>query len=261
GLGDNSLTGASRRSVVEDLFAAKISASGLRLLVRIVSRERPGSFGESIHGVAELARHMAETGHGLDERSPGRSMARAMMAGYAAAVLEALPHKSQLDEVEDELFRFARIVEADASLRQALSETGRSLADRQDLVRGLLAGKVADATLALVCEALRSRARDVVGSLDFLAEQVAEARGWRVARVQAAEEIGPEERSSLAAALQLLSGLPTELQVTIDPALLGGVVVEVGDVVIDASARHRLDQLREHLLGPEGATGKAKEPN
>ena len=62
------------------------------------------------------------------------------------------------------------------------------------------------------------------------------------------------ERDGLEEALRRLTGLPVELQVTVEPDLLGGVVVEVGDLLVDASAAHRLEQLQEHLLGPEGAT-------
>jgi len=90
--------------------------------------------------------------------------------------------------------------------------------------------------------------------LDWLVERAAEARGWRVARVHAAREIDAAERQGLDGALRRLTGVPVELQVTVEPELLGGVVVEIGDLLIDASVRHRLEQMHEHLLGAEGAT-------
>ncbi len=106
--------------------------------------------------------------------------------------------------------------------------------------------------LRLVVFAVRGgRARDIVSTLDDIVEEAASARGWRVARVRSAEDVADPQRQGLGDALAHLTGSPVELQVTIDPALLGGVVVQVGDLLVDGSARHRLDQLKEHLLTSE----------
>ena len=74
-----------------------------------------------------------------------------------------------------------------------------------------------------------------------------------MARVQAADEVGESQRRDLSDALAHLTGNPVDLQVTIDPALLGGVVVQVGDLLVDSSTRHRIDELKEHLLVSEAA--------
>ena len=98
------------------------------------------------------------------------------------------------------------------------------------------------------------RARDIVATLDALVEDAAQARGWRVAQVQAAADAWTTTSSaSLSEALARLAGNPVDLQVTVDPTLLGGVVVQVGDLLVDASTRHRLDELKEHLLASEEA--------
>jgi F-type H+-transporting ATPase subunit delta len=65
--------------------------------------------------------------------------------------------------------------------------------------------------------------------------------------------VNDDQRRVLSEALAVLTGHPVELQVTIDAHLLGGVVVQVGDLLVDGSARHRLDQLKEHLLASEEA--------
>ncbi|HYA69082.1 MAG TPA: F0F1 ATP synthase subunit delta, partial [Acidimicrobiales bacterium] len=109
-------------------------------------------------------------------------------------------------------------------------------------------------TIRLVRAALDGRIRDVVQMLDWLVERAASARGWRVARVHTARPIDDAERADLDRALQRLTHVPVELQVTEEPDLIGGVVVEVGDLLVDATIRHRLDQIHEHLLGTEGAT-------
>jgi len=81
-----------------------------------------------------------------------------------------------------------------------------------------------------------------------LVEQTAAARGWRVARVHSAEAIDDAQREALARALSHLTGASVELQVTLDPALLAGAVIQIGDLQVDTSVRDRLDRLREELL-------------
>lgn len=260
-LADSSVPASVRRAVVEDLFGSRVSPSTLRLLIAVVVRTKSTEYSSGLHDVAEMARRATETSAVEPEAGLGRSGARDVMAGYAAAVLESLPSRSELEEVEDELFRFARIVESAPDLHAALSDWSRPLDQRQQLVTELMGAKVSEPTLALVKMALASRARHLVGALDFLVEQVAEARGWRLARVMAASDVDDDERAKLSAALEALAGVPVDLQVTLDPSLLGGAVVQIGDVIVDASAKGRLGQLREHLLGPEGATRRVKEPN
>jgi len=184
----------------------------------------------------------------------GRTAARHMIAGYATAVFETLGSVSDLDEIEDELFRFARLVESTPALRGALTDRSLPLGLRGGVVDDLLAHRVRPATVRLVKEALRGRARDVVATLDWLVVQAAQARGWRVARVYAARAVDEDERRELAEALERLAGAPVELQVFEDESLLGGATVQIGDLLVDASVRHRLEQLQEHLLGAEGDT-------
>ncbi len=71
--------------------------------------------------------------------------------------------------------------------------------------------------------------------------------------MKAADDIGEEQRGVLRRELGRLAGNPVDLQVTIDPVLLGGVVVQLGDLLVDSSTRHRLDELKEHVLASEAA--------
>ena len=161
---------------------------------------------------------------------------------------------ADLEEIEDQLFRFARTVEADRPLRHALGDRDLPVVVRQDVISRLLDGKVLPATVRLARYAARGgRARDIVATLDTLVEDAAKARGWRVARVQAASEVGDAQQHALSDALAVLTGNPVDLQVTVEPALLGGVVVQVGDLLVDSSTRHRLDELKEHVLASEEA--------
>jgi len=247
----------ARQAVVEELVAGRIAPAALRLVVRTVHDERAPDLPVALHELAELAHLTASfRAEDVEAEQPrlGRIGARRRAAGYAAAVFESLPAVHDIEEVEDELFRFARIVESNPQLRDTLADPAITVAARRRLVGSLLEGKVHPATLRLARAVIHQRVRDVVQGLDFMVEQAAVARGWRLARVRAARPVDADVRAQLADQLRRLTGRPVELQVTVDPGLLGGVVVEVGDLRVDATAVHRLEQLQEHLLGPEGAT-------
>ena len=243
---DTAVDAASRRAVLEDLLGDRVSSEARRAAGFAAAAVRAPDVPAAIGWLAVRARHAAE-GQAVDEPALGHSGARERVGGFASAVLAGLP-VDRLEEVEDELFRFARIVESTPELRAVLTDRDQPLAARQSLVERLIRGKVQDVTVRLVDYVLAGgRARDVVGTLDWLVERTARERGWRVARVRAAAEVDAPERERLVSSLSRLAGSPVELQVTVDPALLAGVVLEIGDLQIDASARGRLDVLREHM--------------
>jgi F-type H+-transporting ATPase subunit delta len=154
-----------------------------------------------------------------------------------------------LESLEDDLFRFSRIVASTPALRAALVDRDLAVEARQGLVSQLLEGKVQPSTAALVRYVVAGgRSRDIVGTLDWLVEQTAQARGWRIARVRSAAPIEDAQRTTLSDSLTGLAGAPVELQVIIDEALLSGAVIQIGDLQVDASARGRIDALREHLM-------------
>jgi F-type H+-transporting ATPase subunit delta len=174
--------------------------------------------------------------------------ARARVGGFATAVQED-SSTAELEGIEDDLFRFARIVDSTPALRAALVDRDLDVSARQALVTQLLEGKVGAGSLALVRYAISGgRARDIVGTLNWLVEQTAKARGWRIARVRSAAPIEDAQQTTLSESLATLAGAPVELQVVIDERLLSGAVIQIGDLQVDASARGRIDALREHLM-------------
>jgi len=257
-LTDTVVPATARRAVVSDLLEARVSAPTLRLVVRVVDTESAPEITVGLHDIAELAILMQgrsdDESRTDDEPLLGRTAARSMIAGYAMAVFETLASVSDLEDIEDELFRFARVVESTPALRNALTDRSLPLPMRRGVVADLLDGRAHTATVRLVNEALRGRARDLVATLDWLVVQAAQARGWRIARVRAARDVDASEREELSRALERLAGAPVELQVFVDESLLGGATVQIGDLLVDATIRHRLEQLQEHLLGAEGET-------
>ena len=116
------------------------------------------------------------------------------------------------------------------------------------MVTQLLEGKISAASLSVARYAVTGgRARDIVGTLDFLVESAAQARGWRIAHVRAAAPIDDAQRTELTESLGALAGAPVELQVEVDESLLSGALIRIGDLQVDATARGRIDALREHF--------------
>lgn len=245
-LTDTSVPGPARRAVVRDLLSSRVSEPVVRAAAYVAGSLAATDVPAGLSWLATRAR-LAAAGEASSEPPLGHLEARARVAGFAAAVFEPLA-TGELEEVEDELFRFSRTVAATPALRAALSDRDLPVPVRQDVVHQLVADKVRPATLRLIDYAISGgRPRDLVGTLAFLVEETAKARGWRVARVRAAQSVDGEERDHLTSSLSQVTGTPVELQVTLDPDLLAGVVVEVGDLRVEASARGRLDRLREHM--------------
>ena len=251
----------SRKAVLEDLLRSRVNPIALRLALRAVETERADELPTSLHELYELAIHMHDLGEQellAEEPISTRGQWREFAAGYATAIFEDAS-TSELEEIEDEIFRFARIVESNPTLRSSLVDVTYSTDSRRKLLDEILGDKMSAPALRVVKITLEGHVRDVVGSLDFLSELAASARGWRVARVHTARAIDADEQQLLAEAMQRITGRPVELHVMEDPDLLGGAVVQVGDLLVDASARHRLDELKDHLLGSEGSnTGAAQ---
>ncbi len=255
---DGSVPVAARRAVLDQLLVGKALHEVARLVHQAVTVVPAGEVVSSLRWMGsrlDLAatRPAATASEPFDEDVLGRLGSRNRVSGYAAAVFEGLT-VSDLEEIEDQLFRFARTVEANRKLRYALGDRDLPVAVRQDVMVKLLGGKALPATVRLASYAARGgRARDIVATLDTLVEDAAKARGWRVARVQAASEVDDAQQRDLSDALAHLTGNPVDLLVTVEPALIGGVVVQVGDLLVDSSTRHRLDELKEHLLASEEA--------
>jgi F-type H+-transporting ATPase subunit delta len=255
-LDDGSVPVASRRAVLDHLLEGRVRPEVRGLVHQAVTVVPARELTASFHWLASRLAHAA-VGSTATETEPeevlGRMGSRNRVSGYAAAVFETVT-VAEIEEIEDQLFRFARTVESNRRLRGALGDRDLPVAVRQQVIAQLLGTQVLPATLRLAAYAVRGgRARDIVSTLDALVEDAARARGWRVARVQAATEVGETQQRELSEALGQLAGNPVDLQMVIDPELLGGVVVQVGDLLVDSSTRHRLDELKEHLVESEAA--------
>jgi F-type H+-transporting ATPase subunit delta len=153
------------------------------------------------------------------------------------------------DQLEEDLFRFSRVVAENPELRDALSDPGRELADKQRLVRDLVEGKVTPAALNLLQRAVTTTHLTVTSALEDFIEITSTTRGRIVARVWSARPLNHADAERLAAALGRIYGRTVHVNVIEDAGVLGGLRVEIGDEVIDGTVRTRLDDARRRLAG------------
>jgi len=167
---------------------------------------------------------------------------------YADALFEVARAEGTLGDVEEELFRFSLALEGSDELREPLTDTHITVARRQQIVEDLLGSDALPVTTALVSMVVGAgRARDLPAIVRQLVERTAAEANKEVAEVRTAIDLTADQRERLAQALSTATGKQVEVKVIVDPSVLGGIVAQVGDVVIDGSVRRRLEQLRHAL--------------
>ena len=164
------------------------------------------------------------------------------------AVVASAQETGELDRLEDELFRFRRTVDANPELRSALTDRTATGERKAALVSHLLKAKVTPATLRLARQAvLAGRGLRLDAVLTTYGEIAAKRREQLVAHVVVATDLDHDQRERLAAALARQYGHQVQLNVDVDPGVLGGIRVEIGDEVLDGTISRRLDDARRRL--------------
>jgi F-type H+-transporting ATPase subunit delta len=174
--------------------------------------------------------------------TPSRSEA------YAHALLEVARADGHLEEVEDDLFRFARAFAGNDDLRMALTDPKLPVERRIAVVEELMGGKALTTSVALASMVVAAgQASELPAIVDRFVELAAAERKHEVAEVRSAIPLDDAQTERLAAALSKATGKTVEVKVVLDPAVLGGIVARVGDTVIDGSIRHKLELLKEQI--------------
>lgn len=165
------------------------------------------------------------------------------------ALTLAAQYSGRLDDLEDDLFRFARVVSGQPALRTALVGPADEDAKRS-LLANLLSGKVSSPALSLITQVLtHPRGRSPQMVLDLCAGIAARRREQLIAVVRVATELTAEQRRRLATTLAAAYGQEIHLNVVLDPSVIGGVSVQIGDELIDGTAASRLAEVRRKLAG------------
>lgn len=178
-----------------------------------------------------------------------RDLADALEQLGVIAVVKGAEKAGQADALEDELFGFGRLVSESPELRDALSDPARSQEDKNALLRGLLEGRATDATIRLAEQAVSGSHRTVAVAVEEYQKVAAKNRDRVVATARVARELDESDRERLQDALARQYGRAVHLNVVVDPEVIGGVKVEIGDDVIDGTVASRLDDARRRLAG------------
>ena len=167
---------------------------------------------------------------------------------YAQALLDIVTSEGHLDDVEDELFRFARIIDGNDDLRLALANPGMPLDRRAAIVDELLENRALPITRAIATFVVGAgRGHDLPAIVNKFVELAAQTRQHAVAEVRSAVPLDEAQQRRIEEALSRSTGKRVEVKVIVDESVLGGIVATVGDTVIDGTVRHRLDQLKEQI--------------
>ena len=165
------------------------------------------------------------------------------------AIVAGADQAGQLDDLEDELFRFGRVVAGSAPLRTALGNPFAPAGPKRELIGNLLDGRALPQTITLVTQAaLHPRGRSLDRSLEIYARLAAEQRERLIAEVRVAAELSAEQRDRLAAVLARRYGHEVHLNLVVDPRLIGGMIIRIRGEQIDASVASRLAQARRGLV-------------
>lgn len=219
-LGDPALDGQAKQQLVQGLLGSQLDQAALDLLQQVVA-QRWSSARELVDAVEVL--------------------------GITAVFLVA-ESAGELDAVEDELFRFARTLSGEPELRAVLTDRGLDVERKQALIDGLLDGKVKAGTKRIVqALVITPRGRTLEDGLEDFARLAADVRSRTLATVTTAVPLEDTQRERLQASLSAQLGRQVHIQSEIDPRVVGGVLVRVGDEVIDGSTRHRLAEARRTL--------------
>ncbi|GAB3704142.1 F0F1 ATP synthase subunit delta [Mariniluteicoccus flavus] len=174
----------------------------------------------------------------------GRSLADALERQGVRAELRAAMAEGKLDEVTDELFRFERTIAAESELRAALANRTFPVEGRVELVTRLLDGRAHEATVVLARRAVSARERTVADTLEGYLKLASDMRNRGVATVRVARPLDHDQHERLRQALSRQVGRDLDMHVIVDPRVLGGVRVELGDEVIEGTVEGRLETAR-----------------
>jgi len=221
-LADAGQSESTRRGLVEQLLGGKIGATSLAMVATAVG-QRWSEDEDLVLALEQLA----------DQ-----------------AVFTVAQDDGSLDATEEEIFRFGRAVQASPELQMALTDPAQSAATKAAIVTDLLGSRATAATVTVIKYAVgHLHGRRIDSVLDHLCDLAAAQRERVVAQVRVARPLEADQARRLAAALSALQGRTVRLNVAVDPDVLGGVHVTLGDEVIDGTIASRLEQARRAVLG------------
>ncbi len=219
-LADPSRDGAAKADLVGRLFDGKVGPAAVDLLKALVAQRWSHE-----RDLSDTAEHLA-----------------------VETVVASAEANGRADQVEDELFRFERIVAGNPALRDALTDRRGDVHDKERVVVALLDGRATDEAIRLVRQAvLEPRGHRFDRVLEGYLAVASTRREQLAATVTTAVDLDVTQRDRLVAALASFYGKAVHLNVVVDPVVVGGIRVQIGDDVIDGTVLRRLEAARRHF--------------
>ena len=218
-LADPAINSASKEGLIGKVFGTKLGKGASTLLLSVVSSDW-SSQDDLLTGIEDLALRVT--------------------AISAPAALS----------IDSELFAFSRVVASDNELELALGTKLGNPSAKSGLIAALLGGKASEQTIVIVSALVQQPLGRRIGALlAHAASVVADQSGQAIATVTSATPIAPSQLTSLTKSLTKLYGRELRLNLVIDPSIIGGLRVQVGDDVIDGSISSRINDVRLQLAG------------
>jgi len=221
-LADSGQPAPARNALVREVLGSRVSALATDVVADVVA-DRWSNDKDLVLAIEELA------------------------CQAAFAIADA---NGQLDDTEEEIFRFGRALDESSDLQMALTNPATTAKSKAAIVHDLLAGRGSAATeqvLSFIVGNLHGRRIDAV--IEHLCDLAARQRERVVAEVRVARPLNEDQSRRLADVLSRVKGRSVRLNVAVDPSVLGGVYVKVGDEVIDGTIAAKLEQARRVVLG------------
>lgn len=221
-LADSGQLSAVREALVRDVLAGKVSELAVDVVLVAVAQRWSQDL-DLVLALEQLAEQAAFT------------------------VAEA---QGALDATEEELFLFGRALDASPALQMALTDPAQTAATKAAIVRDLIGGRCTAATNEVLQYAVgHLHGRRIDSVVDELCALAAQQRERVVAEVRVAAPLEGDQAARLANVLTRIKGRTVRLNVAVDPSVLGGVHVTIGDEVIDGTVASRMEQARRAVLG------------
>lgn len=220
-LTDPSIETEGKRSLVAGIFGAKVSEATTSVLDAAVS----------------------------GRWAAGRDLTDSLELAGVAAFTRAADAAGQGEELGNELFEAGQVIHESQELRQVVSDPSVAPERKASLLKDVFGGRVSDATLALLTQAAVARTGSFERVLERFSKQVAARENRIIAVVRVAYELDDAERDRLASALSARYGRAIQLNTVVDPTVIGGIAVSVGDEVVDATMSTRLEAARRRIAG------------
>jgi len=247
--------GAEASVLAEQLFSVVDALDGSGSLRRaLTDPARPGTdkgslvaalFGELDSRVRDVVEAFVAR-RWIQESDLGDAIEDAAVDAYLASVESA----GGLDAFEEEMFRVERFLASERDVLSALGERSSSPDARVRLAREVFADRVGPAVLALIERAAREpRKRRIPKAIDYYIAAAAARRAKSVVEVTTAVELSAAHRARLTKILRARLGREVQVNVSVDPSVIGGMKVQVGDRVVDGTTLSKLDEARRRLVG------------